>query len=527
MNNKNDSMSVKTEFGGGFGVEASETYGQRIDIFDATGSAIGDTNRYGGDEQAARRMDAAAATAPTIGGSSNARRHDGRARGVDASRSSQPPPQNILSLMRGGDFRDDGGSGKRRNVEMSGECVVGGSEVTNPSTSCDEGGFVAVGGKKLLRAAAEGERGRDEGASSPRDSEEDSESLVDVYTAIGSEDAGICLICSDKGSGYHYSVYSCEGCKGFFKRTIQKDLTYKCKDSQICVINKVTRNSCQYCRFQKCLEVGMKRDAVREDHTPGGKHRMKRPRIDSKAAPDILKQAVSKILVGGVAESMTPLYDEILVSVIKSQATLAPSLTDCDPDFLTPQDLMLFAFEELRLLIHWARRVHGFSLLHVDDQMALLKSSAVELIIFRLAWRSRHKQGLVVLSSKIQVSESDAAQVGWGTEIVTATLEIVQIMEELKIDETEFSALATIILAYPDAPNLNEKEAAGSIQVKVLDSLRKFTLTKDPSDTRRLGKLLLRLPHLRSVAVRVHDRFAILRKDESLVVNQLVDEVLS
>ena len=32
-------------------------------------------------------------------------------------------------------------------------------------------------------------------------------------------------------------------------------------------------------------------------------------------------------------------------------------ISDCDPDFLTPQDLMLFAFEELRLLIHWARRV--------------------------------------------------------------------------------------------------------------------------------------------------------------------------
>jgi hypothetical protein len=79
---------------------------------------------------------------------------------------------------------------------------------------------------------------------------------------------GSCAICGDKGSGYHYSVYSCEGCKGFFKRTVQKDLQYKCKEYQQCHINKLTRNQCQFCRFNKCLLVGMKREAVREDRTP-------------------------------------------------------------------------------------------------------------------------------------------------------------------------------------------------------------------------------------------------------------------
>jgi hypothetical protein len=343
-------------------------------------------------------------------------------------------------------------------------------------------------------------------------------------------EAGICLICADKGSGYHYSVYSCEGCKGFFKRTVQKDLSYKCKDFQTCVINKATRNSCQYCRFQKCLEVGMKREAVREDHTPGGKHRIKRPRYDGRAAPDILKQAVNKMstfLGGGVNGSPTPLYDEVLVSVIKSQATLIPTLADCDPKNLTPQDLMEFAFEELRLLIHWARKVPGFSPLPVDDQMALLKASAMELLIFRLAFRSVNNPNkeLVVVSSQIQLTEAKAVAVGWGDELVTATREIVSIMDELKMDETEFAALGAIILTYPDAPSLKQRDRTSSIQSSVLDSLRKYTLTKNPSDTRRLGKLLLRLPHLRTVAVRVLDRFAVLRKDDSLVVNQLVDEM--
>lgn len=62
--------------------------------------------------------------------------------------------------------------------------------------------------------------------------------------------------------GKHYGVYSCEGCKGFFKRTIRKDLTYTCRDNKDCQIDKRQRNRCQYCRYQKCLAMGMKREGL-------------------------------------------------------------------------------------------------------------------------------------------------------------------------------------------------------------------------------------------------------------------------
>lgn len=62
--------------------------------------------------------------------------------------------------------------------------------------------------------------------------------------------------------GKHYGVYSCEGCKGFFKRTVRKDLTYTCRDNKECLIDKRQRNRCQYCRYQKCLAMGMKREGV-------------------------------------------------------------------------------------------------------------------------------------------------------------------------------------------------------------------------------------------------------------------------
>lgn len=72
----------------------------------------------------------------------------------------------------------------------------------------------------------------------------------------------LCAICGDRASGKHYGVYSCEGCKGFFKRTVRKDLSYACREERNCIIDKRQRNRCQYCRYQKCLNMGMKREAV-------------------------------------------------------------------------------------------------------------------------------------------------------------------------------------------------------------------------------------------------------------------------
>ncbi|XP_015427854.1 PREDICTED: retinoic acid receptor RXR-alpha [Myotis davidii] len=78
----------------------------------------------------------------------------------------------------------------------------------------------------------------------------------------------ICAICGDRSSGKHYGVYSCEGCKGFFKRTVRKDLTYTCRDNKDCLIDKRQRNRCQYCRYQKCLAMGMKREGRRRALLP-------------------------------------------------------------------------------------------------------------------------------------------------------------------------------------------------------------------------------------------------------------------
>ncbi|VEL41838.1 unnamed protein product [Protopolystoma xenopodis] len=69
-------------------------------------------------------------------------------------------------------------------------------------------------------------------------------------------------------TGRHYGVISCEGCKGFFKRSIRGHVHYACRGDQNCIVNKAYRNRCQFCRLQKCLFVGMRSEAVQNERRP-------------------------------------------------------------------------------------------------------------------------------------------------------------------------------------------------------------------------------------------------------------------
>jgi len=72
----------------------------------------------------------------------------------------------------------------------------------------------------------------------------------------------------DKATGAHYGVPTCEGCKGFFKRSILRKEKYRCYFGDGCVITSDNRNRCKACRFQKCLKEGMSVQGVRMGRIP-------------------------------------------------------------------------------------------------------------------------------------------------------------------------------------------------------------------------------------------------------------------
>lgn len=55
--------------------------------------------------------------------------------------------------------------------------------------------------------------------------------------------------------------------QGFFRRTIRMKLEYE-KCERTCKIQKKNRNKCQYCRFQKCVALGMSHNGERGDPCP-------------------------------------------------------------------------------------------------------------------------------------------------------------------------------------------------------------------------------------------------------------------
>ncbi|KAL4225518.1 hypothetical protein ACF0H5_016206 [Mactra antiquata] len=79
---------------------------------------------------------------------------------------------------------------------------------------------------------------------------------------------GTCRICKDRATGIHYGVATCEGCKGFFKRSITRGDKYKCFFGGECDLNPKNRNRCKSCRFQRCLDVGMSVESVRMGRIP-------------------------------------------------------------------------------------------------------------------------------------------------------------------------------------------------------------------------------------------------------------------
>ncbi|UMM42666.1 hypothetical protein L5515_018403 [Caenorhabditis briggsae] len=82
-----------------------------------------------------------------------------------------------------------------------------------------------------------------------------------------------CPVCGDRVSGYHYGLLTCESCKGFFKRTVQNKKQYQCSADANCHVDRTCRKRCPSCRFQKCLTMGMKMEAVRADRMRGGRNK--------------------------------------------------------------------------------------------------------------------------------------------------------------------------------------------------------------------------------------------------------------
>uniref|UniRef100_A0A672QBM2 Retinoic acid receptor RXR n=1 Tax=Sinocyclocheilus grahami TaxID=75366 RepID=A0A672QBM2_SINGR len=300
----------------------------------------------------------------------------------------------------------------------------------------------------------------------------------------GSLSKHICAICGDRSSGKHYGVYSCEGCKGFFKRTIRKDLSYTCRDCKECLIDKRQRNRCQYCRYQKCLAMGMKREAVQEERQRG---KEKGDDVESTSSFNE-DMPVDKILDAELAvEPKTETYTEN-----------SPGNSTNDP----VTNICHAADKQLFTLVEWAKRIPNFSDLPLDDQVILLRAGWNELLIASFSHRSITVKDGILLGTGLHVHRSSAHSAGVGSIFNRVLTELVSKMKDMQMDKTELGCLRAIVLFNPDSKGLSNPAEVEALREKVYASLETYTKQKYPDQPGRFAKLLLRLPALRSIGLK-------------------------
>nr|XP_057910044.1 nuclear receptor subfamily 1 group D member 2a [Doryrhamphus excisus] len=145
----------------------------------------------------------------------------------------------------------------------------------------------------------------------------------------------LCKVCGDVASGFHYGVHACEGCKGFFRRSIQQNIQYKkCLKMENCTIMRINRNRCQQCRFKKCLAVGMSRDAVRFGRIP--KREKQRMLLEMQNAMNNMMSSNSQLHNMLHGHQSPPLPSDTSPSLSSSSSSSSSSLSSDSPSCSNP-----------------------------------------------------------------------------------------------------------------------------------------------------------------------------------------------
>ncbi|GBM05239.1 Retinoic acid receptor RXR-alpha-A [Araneus ventricosus] len=301
----------------------------------------------------------------------------------------------------------------------------------------------------------------------------------------------LCSICGDRASGKHYGVYSCEGCKGFFKRTVRKDLSYACREDRNCIIDKRQRNRCQYCRYQKCLAMGMKREAVQEE-----------------------RQRTKERNENEVESTSSSQNDMSIDRILEAELRVEPKTEGLDASWFVKQEcpvspqkdsvinICQAADRQLYQLVEWAKHIPHFTELPLEDQMVLLKAGWNELLIAAFSHRSVAVKDGIVLATGLVVHRNSAHSAGVGTIFERVLCELVAKMREMKMDKTELGCLRAIVLFNPEVKGLKCAQQIENLREKVYASLEDYCKQNYPDQPGRFAKLLLRLPALRSIGLK-------------------------
>uniref|UniRef100_A0A667ZBH1 Peroxisome proliferator-activated receptor alpha n=1 Tax=Myripristis murdjan TaxID=586833 RepID=A0A667ZBH1_9TELE len=332
-----------------------------------------------------------------------------------------------------------------------------------------------------------------------------------------------CRVCSDKASGFHYGVHACEGCKGFFRRTIRLKLEYdKCERN--CKIQKKNRNKCQYCRFHKCLAVGMSHNAIRFGRMPQSeKLKLKAERQMGEREVVSPTLADHKILVKQIHEAYIKNF-----SMNKAKARLILTGKTSKPPFII-HDMETFQLAERTFAAHlvdggcleaearlfhccqstsvetvtelteFAKAVPGFQSLDLNDQVTLLKYGVYE-ALFTLLASCMNKDGLLVAHGGGFITREFLKSLRRPfSDMMEPKFQFATRFNSLELDDSDLALFVATIICCGDRPGLVDVPPVERLQESIVQALRLHLLANHPDNTFLFPRLLQKLADLREL----------------------------
>ncbi|KAM6208128.1 estrogen receptor [Sarcoramphus papa] len=333
-----------------------------------------------------------------------------------------------------------------------------------------------------------------------------------------------CAVCNDYASGYHYGVWSCEGCKAFFKRSIQGHNDYMCPATNQCTIDKNRRKSCQACRLRKCYEVGMMKGGIRKDRRGGRMMKQKRQREEQdsrngEASTELRAPTLwtSPLVVkhnkkNSPALSLTA--EQMVSALLEAEPPIVYSEYDPNRPFNEASMMTLLtnlADRELVHMINWAKRVPGFVDLTLHDQVHLLECAWLEILMIGLVWRSMEHPGKLLFAPNLLLDRNQGKCVEGMVEIFDMLLATAARFRMMNLQGEEFVCLKSIILLNSGVytflsstlKSLEERDYIHRVLDKITDTLIHLMAKSGLSlqqQHRRLAQLLLILSHIRHMS---------------------------
>ncbi|XP_018906098.1 steroid receptor seven-up, isoforms B/C isoform X1 [Bemisia tabaci] len=332
-----------------------------------------------------------------------------------------------------------------------------------------------------------------------------------------------CVVCGDKSSGKHYGQFTCEGCKSFFKRSVRRNLTYSCRGSRSCPIDQHHRNQCQYCRLKKCLKSGMRREAVQRGRVPPSQP-SGLPAQFALTNGDAHAAAVAAAGLNG-----HPYLSSYISMLLRAEPYPTSRYGQCmqPSNIMGIDNICELAARLLFSAVEWARNIPFFPDLEMTDQVALLRLVWSELFVLNASQCSMPLHVAPLLAAAgLHASPMAADRVVAFMDHIRIFQEQVEKLKALHVDSAEYSCLKAIVLFTTDAPGLKDVGHIESLQEKSQCALEEYCRTQYPNQPNRFGRLLLRLPSLRTVSSQVIEQLFFVRLVGKTPIETLIRDML-